>query len=210
MESPKYAEEFNEVKRLGGRQTTTRTAEQAAIGVFWQVGFVWNNGLLDVARTRKIGIAEKARLFAMAWSSIADSIIGAWNAKSYYSFWRPIQAIRRAAEDGNPATEPDASWESLLPTPPYPDYPSGHLSVDGAFAEVVETFFGTKTIPLVFENTATNTTRRFASPEEMVKEVIEARIYIGIHFRSADVDAAELGRRTARYILGRHFLPANR
>lgn len=210
MDSAKYAEEYNEVKRLGGRQSTVRTAEQGAIGVFWQTDFMFNRSLLALASMRGVGIADKARLFAMTWTSIADSIIGVWNAKSYYSFWRPIQAIRRAEEDGNPATEPDASWEPLLPTAPYPEYPSGHLAVDSALAEAIETFFGTKALPLVFENTTNNTTRRYAGTEELLKEIIEARIYIGFHFRSADVDSVLLGRRTARYILERQFLPTSR
>jgi len=208
MESAKYAEEFNEVKRLGGRQSTARTAEQREIGLFWtdNVTPQWNRTLLAMARTRGMGVSERTRLFATLWTSVADAHIGCWNAKSYYSFWRPIDAIRRADLDGNPATEADPTWESLVPTPPYPDYPSGHICMDGAVAEVVDSYFG-PTAPLAVDSLVTNTTRRFAGAGEMVKEVIEARIYIGLHFRSADVDAAALGRRTARYIMDRYFLP---
>jgi len=211
MESAKYAEEFNEVKRVGARQSTARTAEQREIGMFWTDTPTrqWNSTLLAIARSRGMSLSEKARLFATLWTSVADTHIGCWNAKSYYSFWRPSEAIRRADLDGNPATEADPTWEPLVPNPPYPDYPSGHICMDAAVAEVVDSYFGT-TAPLAVDSLVTNTTRRFAGAGEVVKEVIEARIYIGIHFRSADVDSAPLGRRTARYILDRYFLPVPR
>jgi len=210
MESAKYAEEFNEVKRIGGTRSTVRTTEQREMGLFWtdHAGAQWNRALGVLARERSLSIPAKARLFAMVWTSVADASIGCWNAKSHYSFWRPIAAIRRAADDGNPATEADATWEPLVATAPHPDYPSGHNCFTGATVETLETFFGTRDVPVALDSTVTNTTRRFARAEDALKEVIEARIYIGYHFRSAEVDGATLGRSTARYILGRYFLPA--
>lgn len=210
MESAKYAEEFNEVKRLGSIRSTVRTAEQRETGMFWtdQTAAQWNRALGVLARERGLSIPAKARLFAMVWTSVGDAAIGCWNAKSYYSFWRPIAAIRRAADDGNPATEADPTWEPLLATAAHPEYPSGHSCFTSATVAAIETFFGTRDVPVAVDSLVTNTTRRFARAEDALKEVIEARIYIGYHFRSADVDGATLGRSTARYILARYFLPA--
>jgi len=211
LESGRYAEDFNEVKRLGSRTSTVHTPEQREIGLFWteNPGAQMNRALLALAQVRSLLFADKVRLFAMAWTSGADAIIGCWNAKSYYSFWRPIQAIRRAADDGNPATEADPTWEPLLPTAAHPEHPSGHGCATGSLVESIEIFFGSSEVPFVMDSTVTNTTRRFARVGDALKEVIEARIYIGYHFRSADVDGATLGRRTARYVLDRHFLPSS-
>jgi hypothetical protein len=212
IESTRYAEDFDEVKRLGSRASTVRTAAQREIGLFWteHTGSQTNRALSALAQARSLALGDKVRLFAMVWTTGADAIIGCWNAKSYYGFWRPTQAIRRADDDGNPATSADAGWEPLLPTAPHPEYPSGHGCATGALVESIETFFGSTDVPLVMDSTVTNTTRRFDRAGDALNEVIEARIYIGYHFRSSDVDGAALGRRTAHYVLERYFLPASR
>lgn len=209
MDSSRYTQEFEEVKRLGSRTSTARTPEQREIALFWSehASAQMNRAVVMLARTHRLPAVEKSRLFAMVWTSVADALVGCWNAKSYYSFWRPVSAIREASDDGNSATVADPAWEPLVPTAPFPEYPSGHGCATGAAVQAIETYFGTPAVPFVMDSTATNTVRRFEKVGDAIREVIEARIYIGYHFRSANVDGAALGRQTARYILERHFQP---
>jgi hypothetical protein len=131
LSSAAWAQEFNEVKALGSSNSAVRTPEQTHIAIFWQSTPVltWN----AVARTlaSDLDIVDTARLLAMENLAGADAAINCWNDKYYWDFWRPWNAIPRAAEDGNPLTEPDPTWAALI-TAPYPEHPSGHLCLDGA------------------------------------------------------------------------------
>ena len=155
--SAAYAEDFNEVKELGSLTSTTRTADQTAAAVFWQDGTIWNGVLRSLTTSEDLDIADSARLLAEANLAGADGSIGCWNDKAYWSFWRPITAIREAGSDGNPATEADAAWLPLfnptipvsgapLVTPGFPDHPSGHTCISGAIARTLKAFFGTDKI----------------------------------------------------------------
>ena len=143
----------------------------------------------------------------------ADAAINCWNDKYYWDFWRPWNAIPRAAEDGNPATEPDAAWTPLI-TAPYPEHPSGHLCLDGAHIRVLRMFFG-DAIAGGFQITSVSTLlvprmpapRTFASFSQALAEIIEARIWAGLHFRTADVQAEPLGRNVADYMAANYFQP---
>jgi hypothetical protein len=121
--------------------------------------------------------------------SAADAAINCWNDKYYFDFWRPWAAIQRADEDGNPETEPDPSWMALL-TAPYPEHPSGHLAHDGAHLRVLQMFFGTDDIGFdVTSGRFPNEPRHFDRFSDALGEIIEARIWAGLHFRTADVQA---------------------
>ena len=134
----------------------------------------------------------------------ADSAINCWNDKYYWDFWRPWNAIQRADEDGNPDTEPDPSWTALL-TAPYPKHPSGYLGPDGAHLEV---FFGTDEIGFdVTSSRFPNEPRHFNRFSEPPEEIIEARIWAGLHFRTADVQAVQLGMNVAEYMADNYFQP---
>jgi hypothetical protein len=214
LTSAAYAAEFNEVKALGSLNSTTRTPEQTHIALFWASTPVatWN----AVARalvenpTYEVDVAESARLFAMTNLTAADAHINCWNDKYYWDFWRPWNAIPRAGEDGNPATSPDASWTALL-TAPYPDHPSGHLCLDGAHLVVLPMFFGTDEARFgVTSVRFPGETRFFDRFSDPLKEIIEARIWAGLHYRTADVQAVLLGRDVAEYMATHYFQPVGR
>jgi PAP2 superfamily len=216
LRSRAWAKDFNEVKRLGGDGITTpsaRTAEQTHIALFWQSaggpGLTFNavaRNLVDDP-TYSVDIADSALLFGMLNLSTADAAINCWNDKYYWDFWRPWQAIQRADEDGNPKTKPDPSWTALL-TAPYPEHPSGHLCLDGALLRVLSMFFGTDKIGFdVTSSRFPGELRHYDRFSEPLKEIIEARIWAGLHYRTADVQAQKLGRKVVRYMAKHYFQP---
>ena len=216
--SAAYAAEFNEVKALGSINSTVRTTTQTYIARWWQSTPVasWNAVERDLIGRERFDIADSARLLAMANLSAADAGINCWNDKYYWDFWRPWNAIPRAAEDGNPATTAEAGWTALL-TAPYPEHPSGHLCNDGAHVGVLRMFFG-DVIEGGYQITSASTflapsdpkTRTFGSFSQALAEVIEARIWAGLHYRTGDVQAEQLGRNVANYMAANYFQPVGR
>jgi hypothetical protein len=211
--SAAYEVELNEVKALGAVNSAARTPEQTHIALFWQSAggstLIWNGVERSLVESGSLGldIVDSARLFAMTNLSGADAGINCWNDKYYWDFWRPWQAIRRADEDGNSATEPDPNWTALL-TAPYPDHPSGHLCFDGAHLRVMQLFFGTDEIGFdVTSSRFPGERRHFDRFSEPLAEIIEARIWAGLHFRTADVQAELLGRNVAEYMAENYFQP---
>jgi hypothetical protein len=209
LSSAAWAEDFNEVKRLGSVNSTARTPEQTHIALFWQsnVPPTWNAVARDLAADRAVALSDSARLFAMLNLTTADAVINCWNDKYYWDFWRPWQAIREADRDGNPATEPDGSWTALL-TAPYPEHPSGHLCLDGASLHLLKMFFGTDKVRFgVTSARFPGEIRYFDRFSEPLKEIVEARIWAGLHYRTADVQARNLGRKVAHYTAKHYFQP---
>src|SRR5262245_33453712 len=149
LDSAAYAADFNEVKDLGRTNSTTRTEEQTQIARFWNDGLgtafaygYWNKIAQGVAADEQLSLVKDARLFALLNIATADALISCWDAKYEYNLWRPVTAIRAADTDGNPATEPDASWSPLLVTPNFPSYTSAHSTVSAAAAGVLTALFG--------------------------------------------------------------------
>lgn len=216
LSSDQYAEEFNEVKALGAVNSTERTAEQTAQGWFWTDHAVrqLNGMLVQLAGHHGLGVADKARLFAM-WDLVtADAIIGCWNAKYQFGFWRPEPAIREADTDDNPLTEADAAWRPLAGTPNHPEYLSGHNCYTGAGVQVLQEFFGTDKMECTVHSVDTSPARvprarTFARFSHVIGDVGMARIYAGFHFRTADNHGRVLGQETAHWILKRYFLPVD-
>ena len=210
LTSDAYAEDFNEVKALGSINSTSRTPEQTHIAIFWQGApppLAWNRVARNLIDQYAVDIGDSALLFAMLNLSAADAAINCWNDKYYWDFWRPWTAIQRADEDGNPDTDPDPSWTALL-TAPYPEHPSGHLSGDGAHLEVLQMFFGTDKIRFgVISSRFPGETRYFDRFSDALQEIIEARIWAGLHFRTADVQAKILGRKVVHYMATHYFQP---
>ena len=205
LTSAAYAADFNEVKALGSVSSTVRTADQTHIAIFWQSNPVatWNSVARQLVDLYGVDVSDSARLFAMENLSTADAAISAWNEKYYWDFWRPWTAIARAAEDGNPATAADATWKPLI-TAPYPEHPSGHLSHDGAHLRVLQRFFGIDKVPGGFAVTSAQfpgETRHYAAFSQAIAEIREARIWAGLHYRTADVQAVILGRNIADYAM---------
>jgi PAP2 superfamily len=219
-----YVEDFNEVKELGSLTSITRTPDQTDAAIFWQdhaIG-LWNRIFRTLVAGQGLDIVDNARLFAMTNLAAADAQIGCWNDKYYWQFWRPITAIREAETDGNPATEADPTWlplfdpatpvcnPPLLVTPPFPDHPSGHACASSAFVHTLKNFFGTDRIGFSAFSNKSCTTRSFARFSHALKEVIDARVWAGIHFRTADTQGAVLGKKVVHYMTRHYFQPKRR
>ena len=205
LTSRKYAREFDEVKAVGAASSATRTADQTDAARFWMEGpQPWTRAARQLAIDRGLRSIDSARMFAMLYTTGADALISVWNGKAEYLFWRPITAIREAGQDDNPATEADTAWLPLIPTPPYPDQPSGLSGVSAAMGEALEQVFGHR-VRFSVSSLSSGTTRSYRSFDEAVDEVVDARVWSGIHFRKADEDGAELGHEVARDSLKRYF-----
>ena len=142
----------------------------------------------------------------MLYLTAADALISAWNDKAHYSFWRPITAIREADTDGNPHTLADAAWLPLIATPPYPENASGHSSLSGSIVATMQDFFGTDQIGWTDTNNG-GLTRSFTRFSQAIDEVVDARVWSGIHFRYADEQGARVGKEVARYRNKHYFDP---
>ena len=209
LTSEQYAADFNEVKRLGSANSAERTAEQTEIGRFHTespITFLSRN-LRQFATEQELSVSDNARLFALLMVSWADASIAGWDSKYHFNFWRPVTAIRAADTDDNPATEADPNWTPLAVTPSHPEYPAAHGFVTGALAEALRRFFGTKNITITFTSTVTGTARTYTNTDDLTKEIIEARIYGGMHFRTSVVHGAVLGKRVGKRIAKNHFRP---
>jgi hypothetical protein len=216
LTSAAYAADVNEVKAIGGDGVvtpSTRTGTQTYIAKWWQSNPVasWNGVARQLIVRNDLDVSDAARLLAMENLATADVSINTWNDKYHFDFWRPFQAIRKAALDDNPATSPDPTWTPLL-SAPYPEHPSGHLGVDSSHTAVLKMFFGDAPaggyqITSSFVNPGGPATRSFTSFSQAVDEIVEARIWAGLHFRTADVQAVQLGTNVANYAAANYFEP---
>ncbi len=216
LTSSAYAAEVNEVKAFGGDGVVTpsaRTATQTYVAKWWQSNPVasWNDVARQLIARNHLDAMASARLLAMENLAAADAAINTWNDKYHFSFWRPFQAIRRAADDGNPATSPDPTWTPLL-SAPYPEHPSGHLGLDSSHTGVLRMFFGDTPaggyqITSVFVNPGGPATRAFSGFNQALNELVEARIWAGLHFRNGDVQARQLGSNIASFAAANYFQP---
>jgi hypothetical protein len=215
--SAQWAAEFNEVKSLGEVHSSTRTAEQTYIARWWQSAPIlsWNEVARQLIERNNLSAAKSARLLALQNLSGADALINCWNDKYHFDFWRPWNAIPRAAEDGNPGTEPDPTWTALI-TAPYSEWPSGHNCLDGAHVIVLRMFFGDDPKGGPFKITSTfadpggPAVREFETFTQPYAELIEARIWAGLHYRSGDVQGQVLGQNVANYAAANYFQPVGR
>jgi hypothetical protein len=205
LTSRKYAREFDEVKSVGSVNSSTRTADQTDQARFWAEGpQPWTRIARQLSAAHGLRSIENARMFAMLYTTGADALISVWHGKAQHLSWRPITAIREADRDDNAATERDTGWLPLINTPGYPEQPSGLSGVSGAMAEALEQVFGRRE-RFSATSVSSNTTRSYRSFDEAVDEVVDARVYSGIHFRKSDEDGVELGRDIARDSLRRYF-----
>ncbi len=215
LTSARYWHDYEEVKALGALHGSARTAQQTDIAYFYNDNFFtqWNRALRTVAQKRVNKIGDSARLFALANMAGADALITSWDSKVNYVFWRPITAIREGANDGNPFTVADPTWQPLVNTPNYPDYTSGANSLVGAMTRSLGMFFGSDRGPLEVTSLhplAVQKTRAYARFSDAADDVVEARIYLGIHFRFADTAARRQGEKVAEHAFEHFLLPLDR
>ncbi len=208
LTSDAYAADYNEVKRYGALNSTVRTADQTFAALFWQANgaVLFNFAFRDLADSQDLDIVDAARMFAMGDLAGADGAIACWNDKYYWNFWRPITAIH-AASDGNPATVADPTWTPLLATPPFPEHPSGHTCISGAVVRTLQRFFGTDEVPFTATGTLAGVTRTrsFNRFSVAIREIIDARVWAGFHFRTADVQGKVIGNKVAHALVKNHF-----
>jgi hypothetical protein len=236
LTSARYAMDFNETKDKGSVSSTTRTTDETVSSWFWNSGtasFIWNNLALSLMRERADNdrghadgdkgpsdehsrlpghntTLQEARLLALLNVAMADAAIGCWDAKYTYVFWRPITAIPEAAADGNAATVADATWSPLFATPAHPEYPSGHSCVSAAAGTVLAAAFGDRAHFTVASDAMPGVVRSFRGFSSALTEVANARVFAGIHFRSATDDGRQLGASVGRYVLEHAAQPVGR
>jgi len=212
LTSRAYARDVNEVKDIGSLASTTRSADQTMAAIFWQAqpGALYGGLMRSLSERFHLTTAENARLFAMASLAAADGAIACWNDKYYWNFWRPIDAIHEAEFDGNRRTDGDPDWKPLfdpstatvpaLSTPAFPDHPSGHSCVSSATLNSMENFFGKKKIAFdIVSSRFPTQPRHYRSFADALEEVVDARVWGGIHFRTADEQGATIGKKVAKW-----------
>jgi hypothetical protein len=209
LDSPEYTRDYNEVKSIGAANSTTRTQEQTDIGNFWNLNYqaVIHNMLRDLSTANIDNISDSSRFFALTSTATADAVIASWDSKREYYFWRPITAIQNGDVDDNPKTEGDPAWNSLIGSPPYPDYTSGANAVMAASTRAAQLFFGENEMTVVVKKTPAGPSRTFEKFSAVRDEVVEARIYGGIHFRFADIAGRKQGEHIAQWAHGHFFQP---
>ena len=209
LTSDAYTRDYDEVKAFGRATSSFRTPEQAATALFWSVNPLvqYQAALRDRVARRGLDAVQTARMFAIVNMSAADALIACWRAKFDFAFWRPVTAIQLGDSDGNPDTVADPTWTSLQAAPPYPDYPAGHACMTGAVSKSVSALFGRDDIDLFISSTATGTTRHYTSARTLNRDTMDARVWLGIHFRKAVADGNRLGRKVAKYALATAFMP---
>jgi hypothetical protein len=205
--SQEYAAAFDEVMRLGRFDSAFRTDEQTHRALFWtdHDALQWNEGLLRLASDRRLDLVQTARMLALAHVSGGDAMIACFDAKYHHMFWRPAAAIVLPGADGKPRTAADATWRPLRATPNHPEYPAAHTCHTGAIVEALRTFFGSDEVRISLDSRTTATTRSFNHLDEIVKDVEDARVFAGFHFRSSNLAGSQLGRDVARFVAARYF-----
>ena len=205
-----YADDVDQVESLGRLDSTTRSPAQTNQALFWTDHDIrqWNDGMLGLAHDRGLDLVQSARMLAMAHVAGGDAMIACFDAKYHYWFWRPYQAIPLAGSDGNPRTAADPDWTPLGTTPNFPEYPSAHACHSTAVVSALDAFFGTDQVRFTLDSRApgvTESTRTYRRLHDVVTDVDRARVLVGFHFRSSDLQGSDLGSKVGRYVAHGYF-----
>jgi hypothetical protein len=211
LESKEWAADYNELKDSGGQISVKRTAQQTEIARFWLVGppVAYHPFVRKLVMAKRLDVVDSARLMALVSIGLTDAIIAVLDAKYHYNFWRPITAIRNGDNDGDPATEREASWQPIASTPMHPEYPCAHCIQSGSVAAVVKAVFGTSEIPEIAMTspTAPGVTRRWTDMTAFTEEVANARIWSGFHYRFSTRVGTEMGYQIGEYVVKNAMQP---
>ena len=211
LESKEWAADYNEIKEFGGQSSAKRTAQQTEIARFWLVGppVAYHPFVRKLAIAKRLDVVDSARLMALVSIGLTDAIITVLDAKYHYNFWRPITAIRNGDNDGNPATDIEATWQPLANTPMHPEYPCAHCIQSGSVAGVVKAVFGSTEIPEIAMTspTAPGVTRRWTNMTALTEEIANARIWSGFHYRFSTRVGTEMGYQIGEYVVKNVMLP---
>jgi hypothetical protein len=204
-----YAKDVNEVKTFGSATSTVRTAAQTDLARF-HTGpppRFWTRNMRRFATDGR-SVLEHARLMAMLWVAQADATVACFDSKYHFDFWRPLSAIQLAGTDGNPATLEDPAWAPVVPTPNHPEYPAAHSCNAAAVAAVLNRYFGSDKVAFTIDSQVaglTKTSFRYRKTGDFVKDVKNARVLGGMHYRNSVNDGATLGSRVGNYIARHYF-----
>jgi hypothetical protein len=212
LKSAEWARDYNEIKELGAKNSTKRTARQTEDARFWLlVGPRAYNPLpRQIVIAKNMDLLDSARFMALFSVAAADAIIAVFDAKYKYEFWRPITAIRNGDIDGNPATERDATWQPIDATPMHPEYPCAHCITSSSVAAVIEGLLGSDEIPEVSLTSpfVPGVTHHFTDLRVYTDEVANARICAGFHYRFSTIAGREMGQKIGTYIVKSVMQPA--
>ena len=215
LTSAQYTADFNEANAYGAKTGSLRSDEQTAIGLFWNANVISqaNQALRDAAVQHGFDLVNTARLLAMGTMIPTDAGMACFDSKYTYQAWRPISAIRNADIDGNPDTTAVPTWTPVLATPNHPEYPAAHGSMTSAQAEVFATFLGTDQINLDIHGFDPagpagnlNAVRHFNSVDDLRTEIVNARLWAGVHYPFSGLAGVTLGQNVAQYDLKHAFL----
>jgi hypothetical protein len=213
LTSDLWARDYNEIKALGGKNSTQRTAEQSDIARFWEATLppIYYGLVRSVANVPGRDVAQNARLFAAVTQAMDDALIAVFDAKYHYNFWRPVTAIRNGDLDGNDATERDPLWTPYIDTPMHPEYPCAHCIVAGAVSTVLQAEIGAGPAPVLTTTspTAKNSARSWRKVDDFVEEVSLARIYDGVHYRNSTQVGTAMGKQIGQLAVAKFVLRAD-
>ena len=211
IDTPEYAADFAEVKAYGVQAGSSRSTAQTDTAMFWAANPVlqYQVALRAQVTSRGLDILDSSRAFALLGTSTGDALVACWRAKFDYKYWRPITGIRLADKDENDATLPDTGWTSLVPNPPYPDYTSGHACVSGAASNTFSHLFGASSIDLNVPSLGAAASRHYDTAAALDEETMNARIWLGIHFRKAMTDGNRLGHQVSDWTIAHYFEPSD-
>jgi hypothetical protein len=213
LASTQYATDFNETKLWGSLTSVVRSPDETLYSLFWNAStapYYWDQIAISLGTAHHLNFSENARLLALTNVAMADAAIGCWEAKAHYLFWRPITAIHEPTDTAiNPATSPDPTWNTLFATPVHPEYPSGHSCVSGAAGRVLANYFGDRNSFSVTSDVMLGVTRFFSSISATNDEIRNARVFAGIHFRTATNVGQALGTNVADWVQTHSLLPVH-
>jgi len=209
LTSGEYVRDYNEVKALGLLSGSARTQAQTDLALFYSDNFIvlWQRTLRGIGGTID-SLGDNARLFALSEVAAIDSVISSWETKKFYNFWRPQTAINLGESDGNSRTAGDSTWLPYVATPPYPDYSSGANNLTGSITRTLAHLLGDKTTFSVF-STPANRTIIYDRFSDMADDVVDVRVYQGIHFRFADTVGRRQGAHVADWAISHFLRPIN-
>jgi hypothetical protein len=211
LSSPAWARDFEEVKAFGGKTSTRRSAEQTEIARFWEFSLpsIYHGVVRSVASVPGREVVRNARLYAAVAQAMDDAMIGVFDAKYHYNFWRPATAIRNGDIDGNDATLRDASWTPFIDAPMHPEYPSAHAILAGAVGTVLQADIGAGPTPTLKATSpsAKGVARHWTSVDDFMREVVDARVYEGVHYRFSTEAGVAMGKRIGESAVAKHLLP---
>jgi hypothetical protein len=212
LESAIWARDFEEVKALGAKASTRRSEEQTAIARFWEFSMpgIYHGLVASVASRPGRDALANARLYAVVAQAMDDALISVMDAKYHYNFWRPMTAIRNGDIDGHPATERDATWTPLIETPAHPEYPCAHCILAATVGTVLQAEITPGTILATASPSAQGATRRWRSTDSLMREVADARVFDGVHYRNSTEVGLAMGQRIGEIAVARlQAAPAN-